>query len=95
MYSWILRTLLQSKNLSNISQYFAVPAVSGNPYSYPYSGWVLLELPTYPAVMKLGTVILYLKKIQEMYKYHMRDALSSANISMVSSEISNFCYIKK
>ena len=41
---------------------------------------------TYPTMMKLGTVIHYLEKIQ---------SLSSANISIFSLEISNFCYINK
>ena len=33
MDSWILRTFMQLKNLSNISQYFPILAVSGCPYS--------------------------------------------------------------
>ena len=49
---------------------------------------------TYPAMMKLGTVIPYLKKIQKIYK--SRDTpFSSADISIFSPEINNFCYIKK
>ena len=40
MDSWILRTFMQLKNLSNISQYFPILAVSGCPYS-------LRATPTY------------------------------------------------
>ena len=50
--------------------------------------------PTYPAMMKLGTVISYPKKIQK-YMNHVAQLLSSAGISIFSSEISKFCYIKK
>ena len=49
---------------------------------------------TYPTMMKLGTIIPYLKKIQKLYQ--SRDTpLSSADISIFSREISKFCYIKK
>ena len=49
---------------------------------------------TYPTMMKLGTVIPYLKKIQKIYE--SRDTpLSSADISIFSMEISKDCYIKK
>ena len=49
---------------------------------------------THSAVMKLGTVIPYLKKIQKIYE--SRDTpLDSADISIFSPEISKFCYIKK
>ena len=45
-------------------------------------------------MMKLGIVIPYLKKIQLVYK--LPDApLDSADITIFSLEISNFCYIKK
>ena len=48
----------------------------------------------YLTMMKLGTAILYPKKIQEIFK--SRDhPLSSAYISIFSPEISNFYYIKK
>ena len=44
---------------------------------------------TYPTMMKLGTVILYLKVIQKLYQ--SRDtALSSADTSIFSLEINNF-----
>ena len=44
---------------------------------------------TYPTMMKLGTVILYLKVIQKLYQ--SRDtALGSADISIFLLEISNF-----
>ena len=74
----------------------------------PYSGWAfsgLLKdggsqkgtpLPkiclTYPTVMKLGTVIPYLKKIQRVYEPR---PLNFADINIFSPEISKFCYIKK
>ena len=49
---------------------------------------------TYTIKMKLGIVIPYLKKIPKIYE--SRDAsLSSADISLSSSEISKFCYIRK
>ena len=49
---------------------------------------------TYPTMMELGTVLPYLKKIQNIYE--SRDTfLSSADISSFSKEISKFCYIKK
>ena len=48
---------------------------------------------TYPNLMKLGTVIPYLKKIQRFKKYinHVTHPLSSADISTFSAEISKFC----
>ena len=49
---------------------------------------------TYPAMMKLGTVIPYLRKTQKMYKSR-ETTLSSAGINIFSPEISKFCYIKK
>ena len=48
---------------------------------------------TYPAMMKLDTVIPDLKNIQK-YKNHIIP-LTSADISIHSPEISNFCYIEK
>ena len=49
---------------------------------------------TYPTMMKLGTRIPYLKKIQKKYK--SRDhTLCSADISNFLPEINNFCYMKK
>ena len=51
-----------------------------------------LKSVAYPAVMKLSTVIPYLKKIE---KNHVTNPLSSANISVFSPEISKFRYIKK
>ena len=60
-------------------------------------GWGVekrLPLPkichTYPAIMKLGTVIPYLKKNIN----HVTQPLSSNDISIFSPEISKFCYIK-
>ena len=49
---------------------------------------------TYPTMMKLGTVIAYLQKIQTNMN-HVMHPLSSADISIFSQEISKFCYIKK
>ena len=46
----------------------------------------------YPAMMKLGTVIPYLKKIQKIYE--SRD-IPVAGISIFTLEISKFCYSKK
>ena len=49
---------------------------------------------TYPKMMKLFTVIYYLKRIQN----HINQVihfLSFTDISNFSREISNFCYIKK
>ena len=49
---------------------------------------------TYPTMMKLGSVIPYLKNFQKLYE--SRDTpLGSADISIVLPEISKFCYIKK
>ena len=53
-----------------------------------------LKSVSYPTMMKLDTVIPYLKKIQKIYE--SRDTpLSSADISIFSMEISKDCYIKK
>ena len=49
---------------------------------------------TNPIMIKLGTVIPWLKNIQKPYKYVTRN-FSSANISIFSPEISNFSYIRK
>ena len=49
---------------------------------------------TYPTIMKLGTIIPYLKKTQK-YMNHVTHLLSSADISIFSSEIGRFCYIRK
>ena len=49
---------------------------------------------TYPTVMKLGTVIPYLKKIQK-YMNHVTRLLTSTDISIYSPKISKFYYIKK
>ena len=46
---------------------------------------------TNPTMIKLGTIIPYLEKIQKTYKV----SLSSADISLFSPEFSKFCYIKK
>ena len=49
---------------------------------------------TYPTLMKLGTVVPCLKKIQK-YINHVAHLLSSADTSIFSPKISNFCYIRK
>ena len=49
---------------------------------------------TYSTMMKRGTVIPYLQKIQK-YMSQVTNSLSSAGISIFSLEISKFCYIKK
>ena len=53
-----------------------------------------LKSITHPTMMKLGTVIAYLKTTQKIYE--SRDTpLSSADISIFLSEISKFCHIRK
>ena len=49
---------------------------------------------TYPAMMKHGTAIPYLKK-SKRYMNYVTHALSSADISNFAPEINKFCYIKK
>ena len=49
---------------------------------------------TYPTMMKLDTVITYLKKTQKVYE-SCDTALSYAGISICSPELRKFCYIKK
>ena len=51
--------------------------------------------PTYPTMIKLGTVIPYLKKLQKIYESHDTPLLSSTDNSIFSPEISNFYYVKK
>ena len=50
---------------------------------------------TYSTMMKLGSVIPYIKKIQKIYESRDTHPLSSAGIGIFSPEISKFCYIKK
>ena len=45
---------------------------------------------TYPTIMKLGTLIPYLKKIQK-YVNHVTHPLSSVDINIFSPEINKFC----
>ena len=62
----------------------------------PYSGWPIQDghfgvalskiFHIYPTIMKLGTLIPYLK---------IKQSLSSADIRIFSQEISKFCCIKK
>ena len=58
----------------------------------------MLPLPkichTYATMIKLVTVIPYLKKIKK-YMNHVTHTLSSAETSIFSPEISKFCYVKK
>ena len=49
---------------------------------------------TYPTMMKLGTLIPFLKRIQKYIK-HVTDPVSSAYVSIFLPEISKFCCIKK
>ena len=49
---------------------------------------------TYPTIMKLSTVIPYLKKIQK-HMNRVKHPVSSAEISIFSPEIIKFSYIKK
>ena len=53
-----------------------------------------LKSVTHAAIMKLGTVIPNLKKIQKDMN-HVTHPLSSPGISIFSPEIGRFCYIKK
>ena len=64
----------------------------------PAHGWGRGKRPpkichTYPTMMKLGTVILYLKKFKK-YMNYMTHPLSSASISIFSLEIAN-CAISR
>ena len=52
-----------------------------------------LKSVTYATMIKLGTVVHYVKKIQK-YINHMTYPITSADISIFSREISNFCYVK-
>ena len=54
----------------------------------------LKSVTYFPTMITLGTVTIYLKKIKK-YINHVTHALSFAGMSIFSSEISNFCYIKK
>ena len=49
---------------------------------------------TYPKMMKLGTAIPYLRKIQKNMN-HVTHPPSSVDIRFFSQEISKFCYIKE
>ena len=49
---------------------------------------------TYLTMMKLGTLIPFLKRI-EKYINHVTDPVSSADVSIFLPEISKFCCIKK
>ena len=49
---------------------------------------------TYPTMMKLGTVIPYLKKIQKIYESRDTPLESPAGIRFYSPEIRKYCYIK-
>ena len=53
-----------------------------------------LKSVTYPTMMKLGSYTSP-KEDSKIYINHMADPLSSADISIFSSEISDFCYIKE
>ena len=61
----------------------------------PFWGALLPKIRhTYPKMMKLGTVIPYLRKIQKMH--NSRDTfLEFCWLSIFSPKISKFCYIKK
>ena len=49
---------------------------------------------TYPTIMKLGTVIPYLRRSKK-YMNHVTHPLRSTDISIFLPKISKFCYIKK
>ena len=72
----------------------------------PFWGWSWMgggakKLPfpkichIYPAMMKPGTVIPYLRKTLKIYESRDTFPLSSAGISIFSQEINKFCYIRK
>ena len=48
----------------------------------------------YPTMMKLGTSIPYLKKIEKTF-HHVKHLVISADISILSPKINKFCYISK
>ena len=48
----------------------------------------------YPTMIKLGIIIPYLKKFQKIYKLRVIP-VESAGISILSTEIKMFCFIKK
>ena len=49
-------------------------------------------LHAHPVTMKLGTVIPYLKKSENIMN-HVKHPLDFADISIFSPELSNFCYV--
>ena len=81
------------------------PRMPNQPYTeWSFSGFVIdggcgaptysQKSVTYPTMMKLDTVIPYLKKIQKKLN-HVIHRLKFADISIFLPEISKFCYIKK
>ena len=97
---WKLKSL--SKN-TNSEKYQTLLIHS---FYWPYSRWSRSQMRegwgkkalskicyTYP-MMKLVTIISYLKKIKTNIN-HMTRLLSIADINISSPEISKFCYIKK
>ena len=89
---------ITSKKLSNYVKVFNKDTEFFRDFQ-TYSSWAFsVLLPktcrTYPTMKKPDTVIPYLKKIQK-YINHVTHPLSSADISIFWTEISNFCYIKK
>ena len=93
-------THLEPKKNKNITHFLLLTLFRMGFFGAP-RGWgkgFWLPFPkifhTYLTMMKLGTVIPYLRKIQKIYK--SRDTpLISADVSIFSPEISKFCYIKK
>ena len=49
---------------------------------------------TYISIIIIGTVMPYLKKIRKVFN-HVKESLSSADISIFWPEIGKFCYTKK
>ena len=66
--------------------------------AHGWGGGIFAPLPkirhTNPAMIKLGTVIPYYGRSKKC-KNHVTHPLGSANISIFSSKISKFSYIKK
>ena len=95
-------------NLNPLSHYYIKFSLL-DPWTFPVKPMIFCKiygggqkgLPSqktchrYPTIIKLGTVIPYLKKIQKIYESCVKHPMSSADISISSLEITKFWYIKK
>ena len=89
----------ENKSVKYVNILFFNPIQDGLFWGYSWIGeGKKASLPkichTYPTMMKLGTVIPYLKKIQN-YINHVTQPLSSADINIFLMEISKVGYINK